>query len=283
MTGRKSSKAELRAGSRRRWRWWPAWTLAAAAVSLGALLAFGLPHSAQDPDSAGEALTDRADAQGAGGDNSAGLSPQPPAKPLASKLAPFYDALARLEAGSASVPLTILHLGDSYIAWDGITGEVRRLLQARFGDAGRGLMMPGFPFGGYQAPGFSFEKQGTWTAADSFHEEGGYGITGVNLTADSADAVLKLASSSGPFASAEVSLLSGPQCGQAVITAEGWSQQVSTASATQSELRVLLPVSASSLAVKVVGDGPVTVLGWSVASGRPGVRYVNLGIPGASA
>jgi type VI protein secretion system component VasF len=100
MTGRKSSrsKAKLRAGSRRLWRGWFAWTLAAAAVALGALLAFGLPHSAQDPsppfvevqgaategaatetasqtESAGEALTDGADAQGAGGDDSGGLSP----------------------------------------------------------------------------------------------------------------------------------------------------------------------------------------------------------------
>jgi hypothetical protein len=45
---------------------------------------------------------------------------------------------------------------------------------------------------------------------------------------------------------------------------------------------VAVPVRASSLAVKVVGDGPVTVLGWSVASRHPGIRYVNLGIPGAS-
>lgn len=55
--------------------------------------------------------------------------------------------------------------------------------------------------------------------ADSFHEVGGYGITGVNLTANAADATLKLASNSGPFASAEVSLLSGSQGGQAVIIA----------------------------------------------------------------
>lgn len=284
MTGRKSSSSEQHAGPRRPWRWCPACTLAAAvAIAVAALLAFGLPHLAKglrhpSPPADSAALTDEAE----GEDGSARLSPQPLAKPAANKLAPFYDALAKLEAGTATEPVTILHLGDSHIASDGITGEMRRLLQARFGDAGRGLMLPGFPFSTYQAPGFSFEKQGTWTAADDFHDAGSYGITGVKLTADTADATLKLVSDSGPFASAEVLLLSGPKGGQAVITAEGWSQQVSTASAKQSELRVVVPVEASSLVVKVVGDGPVTVLGWSLASGRPGIRYVNLGVPGAS-
>ena len=201
----------------------------------------------------------------------------------ASKLTAFYAALAKLEDGQAPDPVTILHLGDSHIATDNITGELRRLLQARFGDAGRGLMMPGFPFSGYKAPGFSFEKHGAWTAADSVHEEGAYGITGVSVTADAAGAELKLASSAGTFASAEVSLLTGPKRGQAVIAADGWSKQVSAAAGTQSVLRVKIPVRSTSLSIKVVGDGPVTVLGWSVVSNHPGVRYINLGIPGASA
>jgi lysophospholipase L1-like esterase len=200
------------------------------------------------------------------------------------KLSPFYAALLKLQSGTATKPLTILHLGDSHIASDRITGEVRRLLQARFGDAGRGLMMPGFPFPYYEAPGFSFEKKGDWKVANSLTDEGTYGITGVSLTASGDDAELSLSSLSGPFASAEVSLLKGPGQGRAVVVAGERREEVATAADTVSVLRVALPVKATSLKVEVVGDGKVTVLGWSVNNGKTrGVRYVNLGIPSASA
>ena len=48
--------------------------------------------------------------------------------PPASKLGALYEALFKLESASGSAPVTILHLGDSHIASDRITGEVRRLL-----------------------------------------------------------------------------------------------------------------------------------------------------------
>ena len=193
-----------------------------------------------------------------------------------------HAALAKLEDGQAPDPVTILHLGDSHIATDNITGELRRLLQARFGDAGRGLMMPGFPFPGYRATGFSFEKRGPGLRQTAFTRREPTAF-GVRVTADAAGAELKLASSAGPFASAEVSLLTGPKRGQAVIAADGWRKQVSAAAGTQSVVRVKIPVRSTSLSIKVVGDGPVTVLGWSLVANHPGVRYINLGIPGASA
>ena len=101
----------------------------------------------------------------------------------------------------------------------------------------------------------------------------------------SADATLSLASTAAPFASAEVSLLAGPGQGHAVVSAGERREEVATRPTTRSVLRVKLPVKASSLKVEVVkGDGPVTVLGWSVDNGKArGVRYVNLGIPSASA
>jgi hypothetical protein len=204
------------------------------------------------------------------------------AKTSAAKLAAFYAALAALDDGRATGPVTILHLGDSHIAADGIAGELRRLLQARFGDAGRGMMMPGFPFPGYRAIGFTFGKRGSWTASDSVQEAGAYGLTGVSVTGEAAGAELELTSDSKPFASAEVSLLTGPRRGEARISAGGWSKVVSTAADARSVLRVAVPVQAASLTVAVVGNGPVTVLGWSVSTDRPGIRYVNLGIPGAS-
>lgn len=56
-------------------------------------------------------------------------------------LAGFMTKLRELEAGQRS-QVRILHIGDSHIQADILTGEMRRLMQERFGNAGRGLVFP---------------------------------------------------------------------------------------------------------------------------------------------
>ena len=48
---------------------------------------------------------------------------------------------ARLNPGDTSV-VRVLHIGDSHIQAEMVTNELRRLLQQRYGNAGRGLLMP---------------------------------------------------------------------------------------------------------------------------------------------
>ncbi len=63
----------------------------------------------------------------------------------AASLAPFFDRLEALERGEAR-QVRVLWLGDSHVAADLLCGQARRRLQARFGDAGAGLVMPGNPW-----------------------------------------------------------------------------------------------------------------------------------------
>ncbi len=56
-------------------------------------------------------------------------------------LNPFLTQLNELEEKTRSL-LTITHIGDSHIQADFETGMVRKLLQERFGNAGRGLVVP---------------------------------------------------------------------------------------------------------------------------------------------
>lgn len=76
------------------------------------------------------------------------LIPVPIVSPAA--LAPFFEALKKLEAGTpAGGPpevVRILHFGDSHVTADYWTGTIRQLLQARFGDGGVGYVMPGRPW-----------------------------------------------------------------------------------------------------------------------------------------
>jgi lysophospholipase L1-like esterase len=56
-------------------------------------------------------------------------------------LTPFFNKLLKLEDGDTN-QMNILHIGDSHIQADFLTREVRKNLQQRFGNAGRGLVFP---------------------------------------------------------------------------------------------------------------------------------------------
>lgn len=58
-----------------------------------------------------------------------------------SLLQPFFAGLDSLRAGKDTV-LTIVHLGDSHIQAGYYSGQVMRLLQEQFGNAGRGWIAP---------------------------------------------------------------------------------------------------------------------------------------------
>lgn len=57
-------------------------------------------------------------------------------------LAPFYDSLYQLKSKKETI-VNILHIGDSHIQADYLTGTTRKLFQREFGNAGRGLVFPG--------------------------------------------------------------------------------------------------------------------------------------------
>ncbi|MDR1258887.1 MAG: GDSL-type esterase/lipase family protein [Tannerellaceae bacterium] len=59
----------------------------------------------------------------------------------AHSLDPFFDALDRLSNGTDTV-ISIVHLGDSHIQAGHYSGRTMRLLQQRYGNAGRGWIAP---------------------------------------------------------------------------------------------------------------------------------------------
>lgn len=64
-------------------------------------------------------------------------------------LARFHARLAELTRGTSKEPLRIAIYGDSNMTTDRISGELRRRLQGRFGDAGHGFVALGKPWNWY--------------------------------------------------------------------------------------------------------------------------------------
>lgn len=76
----------------------------------------------------------------------------------------FHARLARLESDRTGefARLNVLQIGDSHTAADHFSGRLRQLLQARFGNGGRGLLPPGAPHAYYRPYQVSVGQTGKW-------------------------------------------------------------------------------------------------------------------------
>jgi len=96
-------------------------------------------------------------------------------------LAPFFDKLLKLENGDTN-QVSILHIGDSHIQADFLTREVRKSLQLKFGNAGRGLVFPLKAAGTNEPADYRSTTNTGWTVAkinsqNRFPEPGLSGIS----------------------------------------------------------------------------------------------------------
>ena len=81
-------------------------------------------------------------------------------------------------------PVVILQIGDSHTANDSFSGRLRELFQARFGDAGRGVLPPGVPYRYYRPARVTVTSEG-WSVVSSYRgDPGPFGITGLRQHAD---------------------------------------------------------------------------------------------------
>lgn len=107
------------------------------------------------------------------------------------RLAPFYEELARLERGKRRDHLRIGFHGDSNLTKDSLTGEMRRLLQARFGDSGHGFLAPLRAWGWYTHEDAQQGNDMWWRVLAISAPRApdlGYGVSGIAAEAHAAGA-----------------------------------------------------------------------------------------------
>lgn len=75
----------------------------------------------------------------------------------------FFEGLRLAEAGHTDGRVAIVQFGDSHTSSDHMTSRMRRILQARFGDAGRGFVLPGKPpLRHYHQRDIAYGSSGKW-------------------------------------------------------------------------------------------------------------------------
>tara|TARA_R110002124_G_scaffold1383_2_gene8078 strand:- start:247 stop:1521 length:1275 start_codon:yes stop_codon:yes gene_type:complete len=218
-----------------------------------------------------------------------GLSACPGGLCQAGALDGVFEALAATEAGQRDRAVHILQIGDSHTAGDRITGAVRARLQARFGNAGRGVLPPGIPYDGYGPLQVLVEARDWAMTQEPLVPVGGFGRAGVGLAGVQAirfgtDPALTLTPE--PGGTPRVLGLcgrAGPDVGAIRYRTTGEEGVAGFAAPEAGPVcrEIDLPLAAGTIALSPVGPG-VTLSDLWLATGGPGVIVSNLGVVGAT-
>lgn len=178
----------------------------------------------------------------------------------------------------------VLHYGDSPTTADSITADVRKLFQAKFGDAGHGFLLIAKPWAWYghngvtlDAHGWKIEPASQSRAADGFHGLGGVSFRGE--TGASSRVTLPDDRHTG----AVVYYLAQPDGGTFQVKSDATVlADVNTAGDEKKPAfaEFALPAGTQTIELRVT-SGRVRLFGYRFDKDRPGIQYSSLGINGA--
>lgn len=201
----------------------------------------------------------------------------------------LYESLAHLEDGSAKGNVRVLQYGDSHTASDLGTAEVRRLLQSRFGEGGRGFVAFGQPWKHYVQDGVSTGMSHEFLPEKGKAQHGhfvgnrAYGLLGVAVA--SADRGGRAwIHAHVPSSHIEVSYYQQPTGGAFdLLVDHAKVARIDTKSAkAEAGFRAVdVPEGAHRVEVEVEGGGEVRLFGATFDRSTLGVEVDSLGINGA--
>jgi lysophospholipase L1-like esterase len=202
--------------------------------------------------------------------------------PAHAPLANFHRALASLQAGRIE-RLNVVQIGDSHTAGDHFSGRLREMLQARFGNGGRGMLPPGSPFPYWRPQQVQVRQQGSWEVISSNrtdYQQIPYGLSGFDLRSKGNGGSLTLRAE-GAFDSVDVSFFRQPGGGKIDLTANGrYLGEVDTRGpAWQLDHRTVNAPGSTDLELRT--RGTVDLADWGVYRRERGVVLTSHGFSGA--
>ena len=209
----------------------------------------------------------------------------------AENLSPFLNKLAQLKSSGSGV-VSVLHIGDSHIQGDYFTGRIRGHLQRDFGNAGRGLVVPGRIAGTNEPADLHTTASGTWESKRVIYPDqplriGIGGIT-ISTTDPSATLDMELKDPVQPQRSATFFFRKDDRSFMASVT-DSLSRPVAFIGPYTEEhpdastVRFASPTRQFGIRVlkTLPGQERLTLYGISLSSGKPGVLYHAAGVNGA--
>jgi lysophospholipase L1-like esterase len=206
----------------------------------------------------------------------------------------FFESLYQLK-NTADRKINIVHIGDSHIQADYITHIVRRNLQEQFGNAGRGLIVPGRVARTNEPFNIQTSSTITWKSKRILYMDQPLpiGIGGITINTDQPDAKLYLYMNDlwldYSFNAVTLFFLKD-------ITSFNFSVR-DTANAELGFIgpftdepfvnysRIVLPYSVGGLSISTLRSNPeqlqATIFGINLENSKPGILYHAIGVNGA--
>jgi lysophospholipase L1-like esterase len=195
----------------------------------------------------------------------------------------FYASLERTERREPNAITRIVHYGDSPTTADLITGDIRLMLQRRFGDAGHGFSLVAKPWAWYEHRDIGLRGSGWSIMAASMpgKNDGLFGLGGVSFQSSAGTSRIALRDPS--HTGAEVSFLKQPGGGSFSLSADGVELgNVPTDGEERAPgfARFKLPATGART-IEIQAHGAVRLFGIVLEKAGPGITYDSLGMNGA--
>jgi lysophospholipase L1-like esterase len=203
----------------------------------------------------------------------------------------YYASLARTIAKEPGAVTRVLHYGDSVITADLVSGTMRRLTQARFGDAGHGFILLANPWEWYFHNDVSHSASDGWSAnriTGPLTGDGMYGLGGVSFHTSGTASAWFSTKSQGDYGRSvsrfDVYYLEQPWGGDVHLVTPGRPPEKLSTRGPKKASRVhsvAVPDGPGQLSIRTWGDGDVRMFGVALERDVPGVVYDALGANGA--
>lgn len=208
--------------------------------------------------------------------------------PSGTALHAFHESLRRAATGAGQS--RIVFYGASHVAADIYTGTVRHLLQARFGDAGHGFVLPVEPWPSYRASDIDITSNYRRWDVLRVHvgqtEPQLYGVMGVTFTTEEPHAWGRIDTEEQPASRFELWYAERPDGGTIDVLVDGHlDRRLNTRSDSPHTAYAIVTTEdrPHTFEVRTRGDGAVTLYGATVERERPGIVVDTMGINGARA
>jgi lysophospholipase L1-like esterase len=198
-------------------------------------------------------------------------------------LVPFFEQLYRHQKGELPGPVRVLQYGDSHTAADELSGELRTLFQASFGNGGSGFSFAGKPWRSYRRRDVKTGSSEGWHTDGLVARtgDGVYGLGGVSMTATGPRESLYIEAEASEF---ELFYYQQPGGGSVQLYDSGVPLDlISTGGeARPGYYHVAATPGPHRFELETLDRDPVRLFGW-VAENPTGITYETFGINGASA
>ena len=202
----------------------------------------------------------------------------------------FFTSLAAAETSSADGRALISIFGDSHTAGDRFTSRLRHQLQARFGDAGRGLVGAGRPpMKYYELTDVASGATGTWKISIGGKHDGvePFGLLGFRVDgsrdAEAWVGTCNPCESGSTVSKFDLFYLQQPDGGELRYSVDGgvWTK-LSTKASSASPMVQSIPVSEGPhrLSLRAAGKKTVSLFGVALERNHPGVIVDGMGVIG---